>query len=493
MITTAAELWPMAGECNTRITAKNCVSDMPRPSRCEHDVDIDSRGPTMLESGFKPHNNPPSLSGQQEDVALPTAPWSSGSPQDGRYEEPTTPQGQYQQWQNQQYARTSAAGTAASGAYSSIASTGGGYGSPPPSLSGYGSSSPPPPPPPARRRASPLVANAPRLTVIPAPTKPAAVHSGTAAPTELQQQQQQRRSSPKGRGAGLSKWGSWGISRGGGEANSSGKEATAGGISSRKLLSEPIAERTGLLSSAARPEPTSFGSVRAGGAGSFLSGTLSREQSASASRFAEGGAGGPRRGRGSLPKSGEGFAAAGKPSPFLAARSSLTSSGKKGVTRRSPLEQSAVNPFSASFSDSSIRGNEDHDQPSWLAGYGGGGGANHGGVRAGAGQPLLRRAGASGGYGSGWGGDGGGGGGGGGGWREASSERPKPSGKGRKVDDQGDRCVRCLGFFLPLPTLCLPTSLRRGCTCALVGSINQLGCVLVGFMQCEGTFLLCRR
>lgn len=248
-----------------------------------------------------------------------------------------------------------------------------------------------------------------------------------------------------GGGAGLSKWGSWGISHGGDERKNSDIDDNGGGSS--KLTSEPVAERTGLLFSAARPEVVGFGGGKTGGDGNPLTGTFSRERSAPGSGFT-GGRGGARRGGGRLLRSGEGFAAAGKPSPFLAARSSLSSSDRRGATWRSPLEQSAVNPFSASFSDSSVRGDDDHAQPSWLAGYGsggGGGGARHGGAReglgTGAGLPLLRRAGASGGYGSGWGGDGGAGGRGGGvggGWREASEKPKPPPGKGRKVDDQGD-------------------------------------------------------
>ncbi|CAN0059661.1 unnamed protein product, partial [Scytosiphon promiscuus] len=162
---------------------------------------------------------------------------------------------------------------------------------------------------------------------------------------------------------------------------------------------------------------------------------------------------------------GEGFAAAGRPSPFLAARSSTatataSSSSKPGAglgsaptpasAARSPLDQSAVNPFSASFGGGGgggagggpISGSGNRSggsNPPWLAGNIGGGGGDGGAKRAvGAGavaQPLLRRGGGGGGYGSGWGGDGSGS------WGDArpqSDKFSKYSGvKGRKVDEQG--------------------------------------------------------
>lgn len=386
----------------------------------------------------------------KEDVTLPTAQWSAGAPLDGRYDEPPPAQGQH-----------------SSGAR----------------LGGYGSASSPPPPP--RRRASPLVANAPRLTVLPALVRPEDAQSAAgdtpvphqhqrgaagsqassprsvaAAPTALASSSL---SSPVGAGGkGLSRWGTW-----------RGNNNNRGFESSGDINSNAAAERTSLMSVASSLAVVGghvgSGSGRwggvgsgggSGGAGNTRPGMVSRQQP---SRLG-GGEGNP--------------AAAGNPSPLLAARSPRprSSSSKKRSTWRSPLEQSAVNPFSASFEGGGAGGGgggrENRSTPSWLAGHGGGGGGGAGGIGSrggagtGAGQPLLRRAGAGGGYGSGWGGwggdGGGGGGGGGGGWRDAktSSEKPRPSGKGRKVDDQGD--------FFVFRLLRLSLSCLRAC-----GSISS--------------------
>ncbi|CAM9917611.1 unnamed protein product, partial [Ectocarpus sp. 13 AM-2016] len=133
---------------------------------------------------------------------------------------------------------------------------------------------------------------------------------------------------------GVSRWGSWGIGRSGG---------ITANADSGALTSNQGAERTALLASA---------SSRTGGGtasgGSARSSVLSGEPPGAAAAGER-----PRASGRGPPRSGEGFAAEGRPSPFLVARSTSSSvpsaGGKKRSTWRSPLEQSAVNPFSASF------------------------------------------------------------------------------------------------------------------------------------------------
>lgn len=335
-----------------------------------------------------------------------------------------------------------------------------GYGPPLPAGQVFSS-----PPPPSRRRASPLVENAPRLTVIRRDDYGSAggvevgSEGGRSATGWARGAQQQQRgpvgsqvsqrsvgttlssavaspsSSSSSTHGGVSRWGSWGIGRSGG--------ITTNAADSGAMTSNQGAERTALLASA---------SARTGG------GTAS-----GGSTRSSGFSGGP-------PRSGEGFAVEERPSPFLVARSTSSSvssaGGKKGSTWRSPLEQSAVNPFSASFETTGGGGGgggglQKENSNTWwaaetgtqsrrhLAGNGGGGGgrggtvARGGGVLSGAGQPLLRRAGARGGYGSGWG-DGSMGVVGGGEMERkiSSSDKPKTAfAKGRKVDDQGKDCA----------------------------------------------------
>lgn len=133
-----------------------------------------------------------------------------------------------------------------------------------------------------------------------------------------------------------------------------------------------------------------------------------------------------------------GFPAAEHRSPFLTARSP-----SEGLpTWRSPMDQSSVNPFSASFGGGGERGSPTP-----------GGGGNVGeGKGGGSVQPLLGRGsgGYGGTYGSRWEGTGGGvfwggGGGGGGGTEGKVSSSKKTRIFGHTLDDQGD-VVRVLFY-----------------------------------------------
>lgn len=386
----------------------------------------------------------------QAEVPLPTAPWEAGIPGYRNNDEVEWYRAQQQQQQRQQQhagsRRAPAAGTggsvrgqvgggettAAAGNYTSGSSGGlGSEGVSPEVLEGmrrggYRSAAGAASATSYRRRQSPLVTDAPRLTVLPPLVRPGDRPPQVDVPIETASKEQ---GGAAGTGAAGAAGKAGSISR-----QHSAPRSTSGNGRVGGSVAEGSSSGRRYMSSSARERDGGMGVARGGGGG--------------------GGFGGGGRISDRNKDSATGFGAVGAPSPFLSSRSVASN------TWRSPLEQSAVNPFSASFDVENrvsprggigrVVGGE------WLGGGGDGGsrgdrGARGGGYRTGeeSGQPLLFGD-VGGGYGSRW--DGGGGAG-----AEAkvplSSSSKKPKSSGHKVDDQGTFC----GCFL------MSMLLYRGC------------------------------